>query len=372
MKRSTEIIVRNNDTAIVGLGKDPSALIVQKSYPLIMQLRAGLPLQALKVLDLYLSRINVKQQDKTLLFLKKEDIVKLLSLKTLRQSDYDALKKALYDAEIKVVDEDSGIEFRIRLFDSHFVFPTHFPYDFALCCSDKSKHYFFGIGPELHYAKYYLHEVIAIRSRHAYLLFSYLEKNRSQKVWVESVDNLRDILNCEKESAKKKTKKTYVTFANFHNRMFIKAKEELEQVTDCRFNYQLIRTGKAVTDIKFEILPRTKPVSRKKSVVLGEMVSKSSIQNDVDVSKYPIAQIKTVLPGFSENKVVQIVKAALANEFWKEEYSYEPDMHKRLIYFIQDMWTIMMEQENVENKFGYLRRIIENYKPKASRSESKE
>ena len=200
-----KIADENNDNIIVGLGKNPQNNIIQKSRPLVSLWRSNLTLNEFKILDIYLSRINSHNPEKRTVVLEKGEIEKCLGVDRIRG---EQLSKYLLNLGqgIKMNDPTAPDGFQIIwLFDHASCKQDEFGiWTIKLECSTKAMEYFFNVE-NLGYLRYKLRCISGLTSRYAYILFLYLEINRFRSTWEISVNELKEILNCDKEE-------TYKTF----------------------------------------------------------------------------------------------------------------------------------------------------------------
>ena len=76
-------------------------------------------------------------------------------------------------------------------------------------CTQKAMKYFFNIE-NLGYLRYKLRCITSLTSRYTYIMFIYLEANRFRKSWDVPLDELKQILDCDKEE-------TYKAFKRFND-----------------------------------------------------------------------------------------------------------------------------------------------------------
>lgn len=232
---------------IVGIGKNPeNQLTVQKSRPLYDLWRSNLTLGEFKILDVYLSRIDSHKPEKCTVTLDKGEIESCLGVKKINMPDLE--KRLLHLGQgIKIPDPSLNNGFRIIwLFEeAHCEQDEYGQWKVTLSCSKKALKYFFNIE-NLGYLRYKLRCVSGLKSRYSYILFLYLEANRFRKCWEVSVDELKELLNCQHEE-------TYQQFKRFNDRLLKRCYNEILEKTECRFTYQPVRRGRTVVSIRFEV-----------------------------------------------------------------------------------------------------------------------
>lgn len=239
-------MARKKIEPIISLGNEDK-LIVQKSLPLFSLWRSELTLAEFKILDTYLSRINSHDTDKRVVMFEKGELEKILGVKKINQKDLEDRLKHLMGNVIEIADEDIKKGFRlITLFEEAIAEQDkNGLWQVKLECTQKAMKYFFNIE-NLGYLRYKLRCITSLTSRYTYIMFIYLEANRYRKSWDIPVDELKQILDCDKEE-------TYKAFKRFNDLLLKKVQKEMNEKTECRYKYEPIRKGRNVVAIHFEI-----------------------------------------------------------------------------------------------------------------------
>lgn len=130
--------------------------------------------------------------------------------------------------------------------------------------------YFTGICRD--YFKLSINEVIGLNSTHAIRIYQLLKtkQNMDKKEHQYTIQEIKQQLNIEKK---------YSLYANFKNKVLELAKIQINASEASQFNidYEEIKTGKAVTSIKFHILPKGKNYYQENNLIAGyklEQISK--------------------------------------------------------------------------------------------------
>lgn len=232
---------------IVGIGKNPeNQLTVQKSRPLYDLWRSDLTLGEFKILDVYLSRIDSHKPEKCMVTLDKGEIESCLGVKKINMPDLE--RRLLHLGQgIKIPDPALNNGFQIIwLFEEARCEQDQYgQWKVTLSCSKKALNYFFNIE-DLGYLRYKLRCVSGLKSRYSYILFLYLEANRFRKCWEVSLEELKELLNCQHEE-------TYQQFKRFNDRLLKRCYHEILEKTECRFTYQPVRRGRTVVAVRFEV-----------------------------------------------------------------------------------------------------------------------
>jgi hypothetical protein len=222
---------------------------VQKSDPLVLMRGVPFSLGELKILDTYISRINAADESRTTVIFTKEEYEELMGITSV---DYRTLKKYTEGMLGKVV----TLEMPNKSFLQFVLFTAAYYHldDYGvpiieLSCSPQAKELFFCIG-KYHYFKYALENVINLTHKASYLLYIYILPNRYRGTWTISLEELRDnVLDCKKQES-------YQEFKIFKNRVLDPAVKEINAKTDCHFEYEPIKRGRKVVEIKFTYLSK--------------------------------------------------------------------------------------------------------------------
>lgn len=232
---------------IEGFGKDPETkLTVQKSIPLFALWRSGLTLAEFKILDTYLSRIDSHKPEKRAVVFTKGELEELLGLKQIKPDVLDERLKHLMETTVELTPKGSKRIDRITLFERAQAEQDDYgQWTARLTCTPSAMKYVFNID-EIGYLRYKLRCVTSIKSLYSYILFTYLERNRYRKEWRVSLDELKQLLNCENEEL-------YKEYKRFNERILKRCQQELHEKTECRFSYEAMKKGRTVEAICFTL-----------------------------------------------------------------------------------------------------------------------
>ncbi len=226
-------------------------LIVQKTKPLLALWKSELTLAEFKILDIYLGRINSKDDRVRTVTFSKGDLEKILGVNQLKPEVLDA-RLAHLMTTIKVQHPQHPDEFiRIALFERAYAKKDSSGlWQVELTCTESAKQYIFNIE-EIGYLRYKLRCVVNMGSRYTYVLFLYLWENKYRKTWKVSLNELKEMLRCDQDDF-------YSQFKYFNQRILKKAQKEIEKVADFAYAYEPIKKGKNVIGIQFtvETLPK--------------------------------------------------------------------------------------------------------------------
>lgn len=250
----TNIIYRNIKQEVVFLnkkkgkntllGKLDSKYWVQKSNPLAAMIGVPFSLGELKILDTYISRIDIADENQRTVRFSKEEYEKLMGIKC---ANYRALRKHARGMLSKVVTlkmpDNRYMDFVLFSKALYFLDENGTP-QIELSCSEEARDLFFCFGKH-HYFKYALENVIRLSRVSSYLLYLYVCSNSFRKTWEVSLDELRDVyLNCKDNSS-------YKDFKIFKRDVFTPAAKEVNEKTNCLFDCEPVKNGRKVVAIKF-------------------------------------------------------------------------------------------------------------------------
>lgn len=287
-------MARKKVEPIISLGSNGDKLLVQKSLPLFALWRSDLTLAEFKILDTYLSRINSHNPEKRAVIFDKGELEDILGVKKINSPDLKERLKHLMGSVVEIPDEDVKKGFRlITLFDEAVAeLDDYGLWQVKLECSQKAMKYIFNIE-NLGYLRYKLRCITSITSRYTYIMFIYLESNRYKKSWEVPLDELKSILNCDKEDYTKE-------FKRFNDRILKRIQKEMLEKTECRYAYTPIKRGRSVVAVRFTL----------------ETLPKINLK-DVDPSQYTL-----------EDYIRETDQPGRQSEIWEtavEEFNFSPE-----------------------------------------------
>lgn len=217
--------------------------IVRKSKSLMFFKGEPFTVMQMKLLDIYLSKIDAKDPNQTKVILTKYELGKILGVTRQKvervERDIEALMRPVTIREdhgwVKVVlfsccrctwDEDGG------------------KWMIELACSPEAKKYFFGLQ-DIGYLRYRIRNMVQLNSSSSMYLFLYLVNNQFRKTWSVPLDEFREQIHCEDE--------TYQDFRKFNQKVLKKSVNDVNEKTDLSVSYVLVKEKKKVVAIKFTV-----------------------------------------------------------------------------------------------------------------------
>ncbi len=241
---------------IIGVGKNPDDLLVQKTSPMLMLYNTHLDLIDFKLLDVYLGRIDSHNPYKREIRLKKGELEELFGMTRLHSSVLSAhLDRLLQPITLDIADQQGKGWLKFHLFSkAKAIKGEDGIWTVTMKCSEEALQYVF-YPEQIGYLRYYLREISKLQSKHSYKIFMLLESRRYQGLtWEFDLDDLKEILGCDQTA-------TYKEFKEFNRSVLRKAQQELAAKTQCHFAYEPLyydsqgETHRRVVGIRFTLEP---------------------------------------------------------------------------------------------------------------------
>lgn len=342
--------------------------IVEKSKALVLATFQDYGAGELKILDTYLSRINARKPDASLVSFTKTEYAELMGLDSdLRTEQLKVYTKRLLSNVVTIDVPGKGYK-QYPLFsvaecelDENTGHVT-----ISIDCHPILKPAFFNLARD-GYVRYQLKNTISLKSQYSVRLYPRLKYQRFS--WTVSVKELREILGA--------TKASYDVFKDFNKHVIQKAVKEINEITDITVTTENIRKGKSVESIKFNVTEKIQRVISKEEADLieaehaeveadeGQMTFddlNGSTYVDADDPNDPLAFFVDALPtGFNREQVELLV--SLAREHKPGDVAYGPAADLWLHSYLDQKTKLMKATPNVMNPFGWMRRaIMEDWK----------
>ncbi len=333
---------------------------VQKSDPLVLMRSVPFSLGELKVLDTYISRINVADDSRTTVTFTKDEYEKLMGISKINA---DVLKKHAEGLLGKIV----TLEMPNKSFLKFVLFTAAYYHldDYGvpvieLSCSPQAKDLFFCIG-KYHYFKYALENVINLTHKASYLLYIYVLHNRYRGEWELSLDELRnDVLDCKEQES-------YQEYKIFKNRVFDPAVKEVNKKTDCHFEYEAIRRGRKVAQIKF--------IYHSQQLLVDDVANSIPVENDeseIDWEQfYGSEQLAILAEGcayeFNKEEMEQISRVLVRIHIPKDQMSGSQIFGKQ--FYLREKYAALNaeaakkaknNEKPIRNRFKYFLKMLED------------
>ena len=172
-------------------------LTVQKSTPLLALYNSDYTLQEFKLLDTYISRIDSHNPDRKRVRIGKAELEKLYGVDRINTRVLKDRLVHFMSCVVSVPDKDFPEGFRlVTLFqEANVTKDKNGALVVDLECTDAAQKYFFNIE-KIGYLKYKLQNIASLNSRYSYIMYIYLESNRSHNRtrWEESLENVKQMM----------------------------------------------------------------------------------------------------------------------------------------------------------------------------------
>ncbi len=329
---------------------------VQKSNPLFSLWKSDLTLQEFKILDTYLSRIDSHKPEQRCVRFEKGEMEKLLGVVKINQKDLEERLKHLmgYIVELKDPNKKKGFALVVLFEKALCEKDDNEQWQIDLECTQSAMEYFFNID-DIGYLRYKLRNIININSRYSYIMFMYIESNRYRKMWEIGVDELKIILNCEKEEA-------YSEYKRFNDKILKRCYEELTKKTELRYTYEPVRKGRKVVKVRFTV------------ETLKDLIKNTQTSESLD--NYQLEDEEQDFEGSYYKRDLSFYNSACENAFSYEEINVifetintmplpENPMGRKfaMYHYLAQKYALLklaIKKKNIKNEFAYFMKMILN------------
>lgn len=333
---------------------------VQKSDPLVLMRSVPFSLGELKVLDTYISRINVADDSRTTVTFTKDEYEKLMGISKINA---EVLKKHAEGLLGKIV----TLEMPNKSFLKFVLFTAAYYHldDYGvpvieLSCSQQAKDLFFCIG-KYHYFKYALENVINLTHKASYLLYIYVLHNRYRGEWELSLDELRnDVLDCKEQES-------YQEYKVFKRDVLVPAVKEVNKKTNCHFEYEAVKRGRWVVKIKF--------IYHSQQLLVDDVANSIPVENDeseIDWEQfYGSEQLAILAEGcayeFNKEEMEQISRVLVRIHIPKDQMSGSQIFGKQ--FYLREKYAALNaeaakkaknNEKPIRNRFKYFLKMLED------------
>ena len=328
----------------VGLG-DIEKLTVQKSTPLQSLTQTDLTLPELKLLDVYLSRIDSHDPEKRTVHIEKGELERVLGVTRILKDNLDTRLRHLFQI-VEVKDETKRKGFKlVSLFEEADAEPDENGlWTITLTCTPSAREYVFNIE-NLGYLRYRLRNIVELKSRYSYILFMYLENNRDfRKSWEVSLNELKERLGCTSTT-------TYNKFKYFNDLILKKCHQEINEKTDCKFDYEPVKRGRVIVAIRFTI-------KTLKQLAVEDVANLPEVQNAPE--NRPLWESVLKEWKLSQEKLDEL--AALLDTIPKSKLPEAEDTEQSKYKYIALKAAEIKrrsQEKRINNRFAYLKKMID-------------
>lgn len=239
--------------------------IVEKSKALVWAQFQDYSPGELKILDTYLSRINPRDPNASLVTFTKKEYAELMGLDSdIRTEQLKTYTGGLLSNVVTIDLPDRGyVQYPLFSEAKCYLDDKSGQVTIEVDCNPKLKPAFFDIARN-GYVRYQLKNIISLKSQYSVRLYPKL-KDRPFG-WQVSVAELREMLGA--------TASSYDVFKDFNKHVLQKAVKEINDITDITVTTENVRKGRSVVSIKFHVTEKTPHILSKEDAEVFNDVKK--------------------------------------------------------------------------------------------------
>ena len=276
--------------------------IVEKSKALVWAQFQDYSPGELKILDTYLSRIDARNPDSSLVTFTKKEYAELMGLDSeIRTEQMKAYTGGLLSNVVTIdLPEKGYVQYPLFSEAKCYLDEKTGQVTIEVDCNPKLKTAFFDIAKN-GYVRYQLKNIIALRSQYSVRLYPKL-KDRPFG-WTVSIEELRKILGA--------TASSYDLFKDFNKHVLQKAIKEINEITDINVTTENVRKGRSVVSIRFKVEEKKQIVlSKEQAELFYEEAEQFTMEGVTDAPPSPIDD---------PDDPLCLCAAALPREFTREQ-----------------------------------------------------
>lgn len=333
--------------------------IVEKSRALYLMKEVPFSLGEMRVLELYLSRINARDENSRTVVFKKSEYEEIMGIERTREETINKYLKSMMGKTVTVpeIGFDNNWDIYTLFTRARCYKDVDGEYKISLTCTEEAKKLFFnleGVG----YLKYQLKNVIILQKKYSMLLYFYLLDNRFRKDWRTSLDLLKkEVFRCDS--------KAYDAFKYFKRDVLQPAINEINHLTDLEFDYKPIRKGARVEEIEF--------------ILISDDMIDFSLQDENIIPTQGEILSQDVITEKFENKMLEFMAEACRNEFNEKEMGVIHDFvvntlksngqnideltkydYLSMKYHELEARATRRDLRPIKSRFSYLKRLIKS------------
>ena len=311
----------------------------------------------LKILDTYLSRIDPRKPESSLVAFTKKEYADLMGLDSdIRTEQLKAYTGGLLSNVVTIdLPEKGYVQYPLFSEAKCYLDDKTGQVTIEVDCNHKLKAAFFDIASN-GYVRYQLKNIISLKSQYSVRLYPKL-KDRPFG-WTVSVKELREMLGA--------TAASYDVFKDFNKHVLQKAIKEINDITDINVTTENIRKGRSVVSIRFKVEEKKQILLDKEQAALfveeeEEQVVLDGVLNGtpvpIDDPDDPLALCASALPpDFTREQVDMLRNLALNHTPFTLRSLAEKELW--LFEYLQQKTLLMKATPNVVSPFGWLRQAV--------------
>ncbi len=339
--------------------------IVEKSKALVWAQFQDYSPGELKILDTYLSRIDPRNPESSLVTFTKKEYAELMGLDSdIRTEQLKSYTGGLLSNVVTIdLPEKGYVQYPLFSEAKCYLDDKSGQVTIEVDCNQKLKPAFFDIARN-GYVRYQLKNIISLKSQYSVRLYPKL-KDRPFG-WKVSVAELREMLGA--------TAASYDVFKDFNKHVLQKAVKEINEITDIIVTTQNIRKGRSVESIQFTVTEKNPHILSKEDAELlsrdaTEVVDEKDV---VDMNQLfmdevfgssnvgpddPLALVASALPASFTREQVEVIRL-LAVEHLPGGLNSLEEKELWLYDFLVRKTTLMEATPDVVSPFGWMRKAV--------------
>ena len=331
--------------------------LVEKSKALVWAQFQDYSSGELKILDTYLSRIDPRKPESSLVTFTKKEYAELMGLDAdIRTEQLKTYTGGLLSNVVTIDLPDKGyVQYPLFSEAKCYLDEKSGQVTIEVDCNHKLKTAFFDIAKN-GYVRYQLKNIISLRSQYSVRLYPKL-KDRPYG-WVVSVEELRKILGA--------TASSYDLFKDFNKHVLQKAVKEINEITDIDVTTENIRKGRSVVSIKFTVKEKKQVLLDKEQAAVfvdeeEEQISLDGVTvadpSPIDDPDDPLALCASALPAEFTREQVELLRS-LALDHMPFTVGSLVEKELWLFEYLQKKTMLMKASPGVVSPFGWLRQAV--------------
>ena len=231
---------------------------ISKTDVMANLVKSSLTLNQLKLLDIYLARINSRNPNERFVCISSGDLAKIFHTDHIDPTYMRELVEGKFDKKGKLLkqgllgypvhfDDPEEPHAEVLFSTARYRKDQDGIYCLTLGCSEEAKKYIF-FEEHIHYLRTKIFFIINLKSRYSYALYYFILShlyNRRPGTFEVSVDELRTELHAVED--------TYAEFKRFNNLVIKPAVKEVNEKTDIRVDYEVVKRGTKASGIRFRV-----------------------------------------------------------------------------------------------------------------------
>lgn len=339
--------------------------IVMKRNVLNEMRKSEMTLQELRFFTIYLSKIDKNDPETQEQSFSLTEFKNIMEMENININQLKETTRRLLQRVITINDDQQGYE-QFQLFKRCKCEKTEDGWILKFCASEDAYPLMFDF--KQNYFKYELWNALCLKSRNQLRMYELLKQYEKLGKRRIKLEELRDLIGIKKEE--------YEIFNVFKIKVLDACKKALEENTDIRYEYKLIKRGKGgkVREIEFEIYKNENFVDR---FGIKKYITPNQEEPCIDIAEFEeIAEKADEEEDIPE--IIGFLNDACNGEFTREQLEYifdlivhvpESLMHElwfpldniniARFHYVKAKYDYMNTFPNIKNRFKYLCKMIE-------------